>query len=81
MKRNSKFVHEKESKLKLERNVPKPCDTVSEVEKITDDNQNLKGDSREHLDVTAQLSADLTNPYVEESPSSPGLNSPSSSTS
>ena len=73
------MVREREAQLKLDQSsLEKQQKHLTNDKKITDDNENLKGDTEENLEITVeQVSANLPNPYVQGSKPSPNLTTPS----
>ena len=70
-----KEVREKEAKLKLDQSsLEKQLKHLTNDTKNTDDNENLRGDTGEHLEISIErVSANQPNPYVQGSKSSPSL--------
>ena len=73
-----KEVREKEAKLKLDQSsLEKQLKHLTNDTRNTDDNENLRGDTGEHLEISIErVSANQPNPYVQGSKSSPSLATP-----
>ena len=73
-----KLVREREAQLKLDQSsLEKQQKHLTNDKKITDDNENLIGDIKEHLEITVkQVSDNLPNPNVKGSKPSPSLTTP-----